>query len=227
LTDAVSRKWNTDLKNSRRASRIISAAEVRDWFGPSPEAELGNAQYREIAAYLTKIRWPSDTGPLFQPCPVATESDESDRYWDFDAVFDAAKSLHDTLPAMLRHWDGLLWAPETAGGHPAIKELQDALTVALPYIQWPFGKYERQTGRKKPKDWHLPAVMVANVVIKAMIEAGYNDPGITRNSIVVRVVRNALIRMRVLNEITIGAVGAHLTRWDKKYGLIRSALTTK
>jgi hypothetical protein len=219
------------VKARRHASsRTITATEVRDWFGKSRQSLLGNAQYREIAAYLTKIRWPSDTGPLFQPCPVATESDESDRYWDFDAAFDAAKLLLESMPAMLRHWNGLLWAPETRGGHPAIKALQDTLTVALPYIEWPFGKYERQTGRKQPKAWHLPAVMVARVVVKAMIEAGHDEPGITRNSVVVRIVRKALIRMGVLNEITTSAVGAHLTRWDKKYGLTPkgiAALTTK
>ena len=217
------------MKNSQHASRTITAAEVRGWFGSSPKSRLGATQYREIAAYLTKIRWPSDTGPLFQPCPVAVEPDEADRYWDFGAAFAAAKLLLESMPAMLRHWNGLLWAPETRGAHPAIKALQDALTVALPYIEWPFGVYERQTGRKKPKIWHLPAVMVANIVIKAMIEAGHDDPGITRNSIIVRVVCKALIRMRYphVHMITASAVGAHLTRWDKKYGLIRSALTTK
>jgi hypothetical protein len=37
-------------------------------------------------------------------------------YWDFKAAFDAAKLLLETTPAMLRHWDGLQWAPETRGG---------------------------------------------------------------------------------------------------------------
>lgn len=200
------------VKAARRASsRTITATEVRAWFGKSRKSQLGNAQYREIAAYLTKIRWPSDTGPHFQPCPVATESDESDRYWDFVAAFDAAKLLLESLPAMLRHWNGLKWAPETRGGHPAIKALQDTLTVALPYIEWPFGKYERQTGRKKSKIWHLPAVMVANVVIKAMIEAGHDEPGITRNSVVVRVVRQSLIRMRYPHvQMITAAQSAHI-----------------
>lgn len=219
------------VKAARHASsRIITAAEVRDWFGKSRKSLLGDTQYREIAAFLTKIRWPSDTGPLFQPCPVVVETDEADRYWDFDAAFAAAKLLLESMPAMLRHWNGLLWAPETRGGHPAIKALQDSLTVALPYIEWPFGEYVRQTGRKKPKPWHLPALMVARVVVKAMIEAGHDEPSITRNSVVVRIVRTALIRMGFLNEITTSAVGAHLTRWNKKHGLTPkgiAALTTK
>jgi hypothetical protein len=174
---------HTPVKASHHAaSRTITATEVRDWFGKSRKSRLGNAQYREIGAFLTKIRWPSDAGGLLGPQPSTVEI-EPDIYWDFDAAFDAATLLLDNLPAMLRHWNGLLWAPETRGGHPAIKALQDTLTVALPYIEWPFGEYERQTGRKKPKTWHLPSIMVARVVVKAMIDAGHDDPGITRNSL--------------------------------------------
>jgi hypothetical protein len=220
------------VKASRHASsRTITATEVRAWFGKSRKSRLGDAQYREIAAYLTKIRWPTDVDGLLGPQPP-TDKLESNDYWDFDAAFAAAKLLLESMPAMLRHWNGLLWAPETRGGHPAIKILQDALSIALPYIEWPFGRYERQTGRKQPKVWHLPAVMVARVVVKAMIDAGHDDPGITRHSIVVRVVCKALIRMQYphVHMITASAVGAHLTRRDKKYGLTPkgiAALTTK
>jgi hypothetical protein len=205
-----------------KASRTITAAEVRDWFGKNPKSRLGNAQHREIAAYLTKLRWPSDAGGLLGPRPSTVEIGTDD-YWDFDAATDAAKLLLESLPAMHRHWNGLLWAPETRGGYAAIKTLQDALVIALPYIEWPFGEYERQTGRKQPKTWHLPAVMVANVIVKAMIEAGHDEPGITRNSILVRVVRKALIRMRYpyVQMITASAVGAHLipaARTDDSWG---------
>jgi hypothetical protein len=208
------------------ASRTITAAEVRDWFGKSPESRLGNAQYCDIAAYLTRLKWPSD--PMRRPSSrrSADETIESDAYWDFKAATDAAKLLRESIPAMLTHWNGLLWAPETRGGYAAIKTFQDALVITLPYIEWPFGEYERQTGRKQPKTWQLPAVLIAKVIMKAMIEAGHNEPGITRNSIVVRVIRKALIRMRFLNEITISAVGAHLTRWDKKYGLTPKGIAT-
>ena len=217
------------MKTSHHAaSRTITANEVRDWFGKSPKAQLGGTHYRTIAAYLTKIRWPSDAGGLLGPQP-STVKIVPDDYWDFKAATDAAKLLLDTMPAMLRHWDGLRWAPETRGGYRAIKTLKSALRIALPNIEWPFGKYERQTGRKRPKVWHLSAVMIANVIVKVMIEAGHDDPGITRKSIVVRVVRKALIRMQYphVQMITASAVGAHLTRWDKKYGLTRSVLTTK
>lgn len=117
---------------------------------------------------------------------------------------------------MLKHWAQLAWAPETRGGHLAITTLQDALVIALPYIEWPFGRYERQTGRRKPKIWHLPARLIANVVIKEIIAAGHDEPSITRNSVVVRIVRKALIRMNY-PEVTNSAIGAYLTRWSQKY----------
>jgi hypothetical protein len=76
------------------------------------------------------------------------------------------------------------------------------------------------------------ALIVARLVIGVMVEAGHNDPGISRNSVVARVVRKALIRMNFSNSqmITLTAIAAHLTRWDKKYGLTAAgiaALTTK
>lgn len=211
------------------ASRTITAAEIRAWIGKSRKSRLGNAQYREIAAYLTKLRWPCDSNSIPASWPSSVEI-ESDDYWNINAATDAAKSLLESIPAMLTHWNGLLWAPETRGGYAAIKTLQDALVIALPYIEWPFGYYKRQTGRKKPKPWHIPAVLIAKTVVKAMIEAGHGEPGITRNSVVARVVRQALIRKRFLHEITPSAIGAHLTRWDKKYGLTPKGiaiLTTK
>ena len=127
------------VKASRGAAwRTITADEVRDWFGKSTRSRLGEAQYRHIADYLTKIRWPSDPDePLGSPAPP--NNSEPDEYWNFNAATDAAKLLLESFPGMLTHWQGLLWAPETRGGFAAIKTLQDALIIALPYIEWPFG----------------------------------------------------------------------------------------
>jgi hypothetical protein len=133
---------------------------------------------------------------------------------------------------MLSHWEGQRWAPQTRGGFDAIKTLGDALFYAIPYIEWPLGYYEQKTGSKRPKPWHSMALVIARLVIKVIVEAGHSEPGITRNSVVVRIVRNALIRMNFLDVkmTTPAAIGAHLTRWDKKFGLTPdgiAALTTK
>jgi hypothetical protein len=122
---------------------------------------------------------------------------------------------------MLRHWDGLQWAPETRGGFPAIKALEDALSIAQPYTEWPFGEYERAQSQKTPKAWHTPAHSIALIIIQVLGAAGQTNPAISRNSIVVKIVRKALIRMQVPNfhMITTTAIAAYLTRWDRQYGL--------
>jgi hypothetical protein len=200
-------------------SRTIIGAEVRNWFGKSPKAQLSDAQYDSIATYLTQCRWPSDSND--QPDRPGKIQSGDDSYWDFQAAANAATTLHDSIPAMLTHWEGLLWAPETRDGYPAIKSLRNALDTALPFIEWPFGRYERRTGRKHRKVWHLPSVMIAQVIVKEMIAAGHRKPGITRNSVTVRVVQKALIRIRYPNVrmITASAIGAYLARWDRNFGL--------
>jgi len=222
------------VKISRaKESRTITAAEVREWFGNSGKSKLDEAQYSEIAAGLTKFRWSGDPPPPPDSpwIPKEIESDPN-RWWDFRAATDAAKLLMGSVPPMLSHWDGQRWAPETRGGYDAIKSLGNALSTAMPYIEWPFGYYKRQTRPKRPKAWHTMALVVAWLVIRVMVQAGHDNPGITRNSVVVRVVRNALIRMNFSNSgiITLTAIGAHLTRWDKRFGLTPkgiAALTTK
>ena len=158
--------------------------------------------------------------------------DNPDRWWDFHGSSEAAKKLLGSLPAMTAHWDCLRWAPETRAGSEVLKTLTAALSAAMPYIEWPLGYFERQTGRKKPKAWHTPSVIIARIIINAMVEAGHEQPGISRNSVVVRIVLKALIRMRYpdLEMITATAIGTHLERWDKRFGLTPkgiAALTAK
>ncbi len=216
-----------------KESRTITAAEVREWFGNSGKSKLDEAQYSEIAAGLTELRWPADPPPSPDSRWIPKEIEvDPNRWWDFRAATDAAKLLMGSVPPMLSHWDGQRWAPDTRAGYDAIKSLGDALSTAMPHIEWPFGHYERQIRPKGSKAWHTVALLVARLVIWVMVEAGHADPGITRNSVVVRVVRKALIRMNFPNfqMITLTAIGAHLTRWDKRFGLTPkgiAALTTK
>jgi hypothetical protein len=220
---------------SDKVSRKITAAEVKQWFGNSKKARLRPTQYEEIATCLTKYRWPSDPpAPPDAPwLPKIIEADsEADRWWDFQGTTAAAKLLLQSAPAMIEHWKGLLWAPETRGGYEAIKDLKTALVAALHYIEWPFGEGERTTGQKRPKDWHLYAQSIARIIINEMVKAGQPEPGITRNSVVVRVVHKALVRMGIPYSKTLSdtAIGAYLTRWDKKFGLTPQGiaiLTTK
>ena len=168
------------------ADRIITPAEVKAWFGTSPQGRLSPGQY-EAATYLTeKMIWPCDA-PKTNDEVRQVEPDDNP-YWDFDAATDAAKLLQTSLPAMLIHWEGLQWAPETQSGHPAISKLKEALAEALPYIEWPFGRYERRprTGQKAPKPWHGPGLLIARSVIKVLVESGHSNPSLERNSLMPR-----------------------------------------
>lgn len=221
------------MKISReRTFRIINASEVREWFGRS--VQLSEAQYWEIASRLTKLAWPSDPPAASGSYWLPREGidDNPDLWWDFRGSSDAAKKLLESLPPMTAHWERLKWAPETRAGSEVLKTLTDALSAAMPYIEWPLGYFERRTGRKKPKAWHTPTLIIARIIINAMIEAGHEQPGISRNSVVVRIVLKALIRMRYpdLAMITASAIGTHLDRCDKRFGLTPkgiAALTAK
>ena len=193
---------------------------MQEWFGKSRNHKLSATQYREFAARLTSFRWPGDPpDPPDSPWLIKEPEPDPDRWWDFDGAFDAANLLIKSAPAMTSHWRKLEWAPETRGGTQAIETLEKALVAALPYIEFPFGAYTRQTGHKKPKPWHMMAVMIACHVIKALSDAGQPNPAISRNSVAARVVQRALIRIGFVRTIEISTIAQQLERWDKQYGL--------
>jgi hypothetical protein len=150
-----------------------------------------------------------------QPNSASQPSDD-DRWWDFDSATEAAKLLIESGPKMLKHWEGLRWAPETRPGYEAIDKLGEALAVALPYIEFPLGQYEPALGRKKPKDWHMPAVIIFGIIASALSQS-LGNPRLSRNAIMIRVVCSALRRLGYYVEV--GAVSQHLIRWNAKYGL--------
>jgi hypothetical protein len=226
----------TAVKPTPLDARTITPAEVKDWFGRRPPAE---AACTEIAALLTKMRWASDD-PLpalrdgmcwawlpDQAGPVQVPDIDPDPYWDFRAATDAAKTLLAGFPRMLRHWDGLMWSAETSGGYPAIKAAQDALLAALPYIEWPFGAYERQGHRTKMRlaDWHMPALAIKNIVSEVLMKCGWSSaPRFSRDAAATRVVFNALARMdykkisrRKGEESETNTIAAFLRRWGQHW----------
>jgi hypothetical protein len=221
---------------STKNSRTITATEVEGWVGKSRNSKIGKVQFHEIAAGLTRLRWPSDPEPppgsnSFENEALVVESYDGN-LWDFSAVTAAAKTLLKNAPAMLSFWEEQRWAPQTREGFDAIENLGEALFLAMPYIEWPLGYYDGKASPKRPKPWHVMALVIAKLVINSMVAAGQVQPGITRNSVVARIVHRALARMNFPGSkmITPTAIGAHLTRWDRKYGLTPSstaALTTK
>jgi hypothetical protein len=82
--------------------RTISADEVRDWFGKSPKSKLKEIQYCELAAFLTRCRWPDDLpDPPDSPLLVKIIEDSQEQWWDFKGVSQAARTLHENMPQIV------------------------------------------------------------------------------------------------------------------------------
>jgi hypothetical protein len=105
------------------------------------------------------------------------------------AAAKAAKTLLDDMPAMLSHWQEPKWSPEHPEAYKAVSALNAAFTAAVPYIERPLGPYKATTGKKRPKDWHMPSILIAKCVISAFTAVGEEALGITHNSLVVGVVK--------------------------------------
>jgi hypothetical protein len=203
----------TDLK---KIDRIITPAEVRAWFGKSKQQKLKPEVYGKIAAGLTNLRWPSDPPPKARSRSPVSES----CLWDIKAAGKDAKALLASIPVMLSHFREPKWSPEHQEAYKAIDALNQTLHAAMPYIEWPLGRYEPSKGKKAPKNWHMHSFLIARLVIDTFLEAGHKAPGITHNSIVVTIIKNALVRMQFPYSKTVSreAIGAHLKRWHEKYG---------
>jgi hypothetical protein len=205
----------------KKAERAITPAEVQAWFGKPKQQTLQPNIFGKIATELNKLRWPSDPPPKDRSRTTTSKS----RLWDIRPAASAAKTLHSNMPAMLSFWRGPQWCPEHQAAYKAICRLHEALSAAMPYIEQPLGPYKASTGRKAPKAWHMPSVLIAKLLVGALMEAGEDAPGITHNSVVVRIIKKALVRMQFPQSRTLSrdAIGAHLKRWDKKYGLTPKA----
>ena len=198
--------------------RTITGAEVSGWFACGRKPPPSEDACFEIATHLTKTRWASDPPVPAIPNDMHwkraypwsvwfPEPDDVDLWWD-SPVWDlekaaaSAKALLNDVPAMLWHWH---WMQGTRvetrpgqkparlrGGYDAIERLRVALDAALPYIEFSVGEYERLDPRKakRPKDWHLPAIVAAHFIGKALC-----SESTARDSVRVRVVTTALERM--------------------------------
>ena len=187
----------------------ITGEEVQGWFErfskPHPSAD----DCSELAWFITGIAWP-DPNPLHD-AGVAT-------VWNFDGVPKAAKILLANLPLMLSPFAVPAIRPGDHVGRAALVELQAALERAVPYLESPYRRTDNN--RHRLKSWHVPAALLKFPIFGALVRAGHRRPGITRNSIVVGVLRLALERMGH-GTIEPGAIGQHLTRW-----LTASGMTT-
>ena len=225
-----------EVLQGRHPSEAVTAAHVIKWFGRSLNPPVGLAQCAEIASSINGCRWAGEPPPRpGDPGFVRIlEPDAADaaRWWDFKGVTRAGKTLLHNLPVVTANCERQNWSPQGQARCDALNKLTEALQQAMPYIEFPFGPCERRTGRPSAsKQWHTYALILSHFVLPAMIKAGHPNPAISRNSVLVRVVREAMIKMGIEGAKIVSAstVSAFLTRWDEFYGLTPqgiSALTT-
>jgi hypothetical protein len=202
---------------SPSGSLDISAAEVRRWYGRS-SIEL----CEQIATKLNKMRWPTD--------PKVPEKEQKEQknpldevhFWDTKAGAKAIRLLVEEILPSASHLARILEHPrfpQTQGRWKKIEAQKLGLTELLEFIEWPFGR-DSTRGYKPPRDWHVFAVLVAQVFIDASAKLGLPEPAITENSRLARAVHHALIRMgfKKVGYVKPGAVGSHLVRWVKRGG---------
>ena len=211
-------------------ARTITAAEVRVWFvgGPKSKPWPSEALCAEVAARLTKFRWASEwPSPEISDEGAAAISwdnpwtSERECYpcWDSEEAAHAAKALLKNIPAMLAHYSPM----RQHDGYDAIERFRVALDAAIPFIEFPFGKYDRDEARKRqlhpkhPKPWHASAIPVARVTIDALRRSGHTVEGTSHNTITVRIVRDALVRMG-FDDIEKPAIAKVLTKWADEHG---------
>jgi hypothetical protein len=233
------------MRARRMIDRTITPAEVLGWFkrGRKPWPSLEHCA--EVAARINRMRWPGDP-PKDDDEEVPEHFGD---WWDAISAAARAKALVDDVPAMLCFWHGLQEAPRewlpsdfdgielpkgirkedivkqfvpdlrVREGYDVIDRLRVALKAALPYIEFPFGKYEKRDHRKRKrrKDWHAHAVIIAPVIAKALSRAGHAVRSTSHNTMLVRVVGEALHRIGY-TDITEAAIAKHLTNWFGEHG---------
>lgn len=222
VAEAVSRDIGgvTAGDKGRAKARPITAEEVQGWFEQFSQPHPSLEDCAELADGMTKLAWPE---PVAWPSHPDGLEELPWSTWNFDGVPKAAQILLANLPIMLSPCTVPAIPPGDAEGRAALIELQAALNRATPYLGNPYSGPQNHGYRLK--SWHLPAIILCAPVYGALVRAGHIAPGITRNSIVVGVLRSALLRMGHKGHsdtpLTKGAIGQHLTRW-----LAASGMTT-
>ena len=213
-------------------ARIITPAEVRAWFARGRKPPPDDTLCAEIAARLTQMRWPSDDA-----CPELkrqTQGETESQAWAAQV-----KALLDDVPTMLER------LYETSDGYAAIEAMRKALLRALPSIEFPYGSPEEAEATLKrailswpelaelrpldpkemrPSPWHMHAVLIARIISKALKQCGRHGSSAHKNSVLVRIVTNVLVRIGFTNiskseedDGVRGAVSKHLISWCDKF----------
>ncbi len=179
----------------------ITAAEVKGWFGTRKRPS--DDQCAEIAKKLTR----------FRRLPIVKKGRA--RKTEAKHSTEPVDTLLAAIPDYLRLYE----RTGASDSQKIIKELGVALTRARPIIQFPLGPGERQTPQQRPrtKPWHLPSVLIGNIIAEALVMSGHAKAGLSHRSAVVGAVHHALAQ-KGYGDIANAAISAHLKRRADKHG---------
>jgi hypothetical protein len=210
------------LRGGNAMATPVTSKEVAGWFQAHSPPWPSEAHYDAIADRLNRfaagprtddeMRAATDAALAAAGIRAAEPKSDTRQLWNFQKTTMAAQVLLDAIPAMRAHWGDLEWSPLTRGGTAAMDTLGAALAAAMPFVEYPFGKYPPATGQKAAKAWHGYARSILPLVLRAMLTAGHRTPGLAANSIAIAVVRRALARATG-HEVPEGTIAAHLRRF--------------
>jgi hypothetical protein len=116
---------------------------------------------------------------------------------------------------------------EVLAARAALAQLVGPLALALRHIRYPLGEYvpvqskqvrgkQIESKQVEGRPWHLPAVLMANILDRGLRRAGH-DLEFSHASIPVGVVRTILVRLG-LKPSSRAAVAARIRRWWDDHG---------
>ena len=214
-------------------SRPIKAEEVAAWYGTFLKPALTTKQFGALANSINGWFWPGDENAA----NASTEKEavrcrhtkEAAYLWDFNKVTEAARTLLDNLAAVQSLRKRLM--PDDHDALDALQQMRISLTETMPMIEFPFGPvHTRPRPPNTSKPWRTYALALSNAIIPEMTNAGHANISISKNSVLVRIIREVMVRMRIPGaHVTDSAISAFLIEFDRYYGLTPQgikALTT-
>lgn len=106
----------------KTCDRTIAMEEVRKWFESFSKPWPNDDACREVAAKLTKMKWPMDPPELVDSCslPSATPPNATPGLF---SMAKPANALLAVLPAHARHWRKMVETSETKVASAAVVDL--------------------------------------------------------------------------------------------------------
>jgi hypothetical protein len=121
--------------------------------------------------------------------------------------------------------------PDDHDALDALQQMRISLTETMPMIEFPFGPvHTRPRPPNTSKPWRTYALALSTAIIPEMTNAGHANISISKNSVLVRIIREVMVRMKIPGaHVTDSAISAFLIEFDRYYGLTPlgiEALTT-